>query len=123
MSVNWEQVAPIQSLIGGAFIGASFLLYAYRLDSDSKLKPLNFIIGLLLALLAYKGIQGESAGLIDLNTITSIVVGLLIGLGALITHACYGNYCGIASKFSLTKLAIIFFVLVGVFTALILLRN
>jgi hypothetical protein len=123
MSINWEQVAPLQSLIGGAFIGASFLIYAYQKKSESRLKPLNFIIGLLTALLLYKAFNGESESLINLNTITSIVVGLLIGVGTLITHACYGNYCGITQKVPLKNLALIFFALIGLFMILIFIRE
>jgi uncharacterized membrane protein YedE/YeeE len=119
--IDWANFTPWSSLIGGILIGvaaAMLLLLNGRIAGISGIvgglmRPalgdvawrLAFVIGLIVAPLAYGVVAVLPAAQIDADTATLIVAGLLVGLGTRYGSGCTSGHgvCGL-SRLSLRSL-------------------
>lgn len=114
MTIDWTHFTPWSSLAGGALIGlaaAMLLLLNGRIAGicgivSGLLQPvrgdvgwrLAFVIGLVIAPLAFSWITVLPAVQVDADTATLIAAGLLVGLGTRYGSGCTSGHgvCGLS---------------------------
>lgn len=114
MTIDWTHFTPWQSLVGGVLIGiaaAMFVLLNGRIAGISGivgglLKPaggdigwrIAFVVGMLVAPLAYTAFDHLPALQIDADMAGLIVAGLLVGIGTRYGSGCTSGHgvCGIS---------------------------
>lgn len=112
--INWDSFTPLASLIGGVLIGvaATVLLLGngriagisgilggiWSTERGDRLWRLAFVAGMLLSPLAYGLVAVVPEAVIDANTTTLIVAGLLVGLGTRYASGCTSGHgvCGLS---------------------------
>jgi uncharacterized membrane protein YedE/YeeE len=122
MNIAWTSFTPWASLAGGAVIGLATALYLLAngriagiagivasplraLMAGTSLRPdvnrLLFVLGLLLAPWAWRLVAPFPAAVVDVDTATLVVAGLLVGVGVRMGNGCTSGHgvCGL-SRFS-----------------------
>lgn len=112
--INWSAFTPLTSLAGGILIGiaaAVLLLGNGRIAGISgilggvwstgrgdRLWRVAFVVGMLLSPLAYSLFAQMPAAVIEADTLTLVVAGLLVGLGTRYASGCTSGHgvCGLS---------------------------
>lgn len=143
MNIAWNLFTPWQSLVGGLLIGAATALYLLgngrvagisgivaspwralraRISLSPERNRLGFIVGLLVAPLAWQSIAPLPQATLDVGTVGLVVAGLLVGVGTRMGNGCTSGHgvCGL-SRFSLRSLVnVLAFMGTGVVTVFVL---
>jgi len=122
MVIDWQHFTPWASLMGGLLIGFStaLLLLAngkiagisgilgglLRWPAGDKLWRLLFLVGMLIAPIAYQLLFHSPTINIEANWIVIIIAGLLVGFGTRYSGGCTSGHgiCGI-SRLSVRSIA------------------
>ena len=114
MTIAWNEFTPWTSLAGGLIIGiaaAMFLWLNGRVAGISGilgglLRPLRgdvawrlaFLLGLVIAPLAYSFVRPLPEVQVDADTVTLVVAGLLVGIGTRYGSGCTSGHgvCGLS---------------------------
>jgi uncharacterized membrane protein YedE/YeeE len=112
--INWSAFTPIPSFAGGVLIGiaaAVLLLGNGRIAGISgilggiwstgrgdRLWRVAFVVGMMVAPLAYSLVAQMPAAVIEADTVTLVVAGLLVGLGTRYASGCTSGHgvCGLS---------------------------
>ena len=112
--INWSAFTPLPSFTGGLLIGiaAAILLLGngriagisgilggiWSTESNDRLWRLAFLVGMLLSPWAYSLFAVLPEVVIEANTATLIVAGLLVGLGTRYASGCTSGHgvCGLS---------------------------
>lgn len=112
--INWSAFTPIPSFAGGVLIGiaaAVLLLGNGRIAGISgilggiwstgrgdRLWRVAFVVGMMLAPLAYSLVAQMPVAVIEADTVTLVVAGLLVGLGTRYASGCTSGHgvCGLS---------------------------
>jgi uncharacterized membrane protein YedE/YeeE len=129
--IDWSSFTPWTSLAGGLVIGVSaalFVLFNGRIAGISGilgglLRPatgdigwrIAFLLGLVLAPLAYAAVLPLPAVRVDAGTGTLVVAGLLVGVGTRYASGCTSGHgvCGISRLSPRSLLATLVFMAAG----------
>jgi uncharacterized membrane protein YedE/YeeE len=129
--IDWSIFTPWTSLAGGLVIGVSaalFVLFNGRIAGISGilgglLRPatgdigwrIAFLLGLVLAPLAYAAVLPLPAVRVDAGTGTLVVAGLLVGVGTRYASGCTSGHgvCGISRLSPRSLLATLVFMAAG----------
>ena len=121
MTIAWQQFTPYSALIGGALIGLSasmFVLFNGRIAGISGilgglLRPqgsgvtwrIAFLAGMIVAPLLFRLAMPQPAVTIDVNDITLLCAGLIVGIGTRYGAGCTSGHgvCGL-SRLSIRSL-------------------
>lgn len=135
------EFTPFYSLLGGTLIGLSAVLLMLfhgsiagisgmlgrflppRTDTDGLIWRAAFIIGLIVASIALKGIVGgDIAHDVSNDMVTMIIAGLLVGLGAGLSNGCISGHgvCGISRLSKRSIIATVTFMSFGILTVYII---
>ena len=131
MNIDWAHFTPWSSLIGGMLIGvaaAMFLLVNGRIAGISGilgglLRPakgdigwrIAFVLGLVIAPLAYSLAAPLPTVQVDAGTLTMIAAGLLVGIGTRYGSGCTSGHgiCGLSRLSPRSLVATAAFMLAG----------
>jgi hypothetical protein len=131
MNIDWAHFTPWSSLIGGMLIGvaaAMFLLVNGRIAGISGilgglLRPakgdigwrIAFVLGLVIAPLAYSLAAPLPTVQVDAGTLTLIAAGLLVGIGTRYGSGCTSGHgiCGLSRLSPRSLVATAAFMLAG----------
>ena len=129
--IDWAHFTPWSSLAGGLLIGTAttlFLLFNGRIAGISGilgglLRPASrdvgwrytFLLGLVVAPLAYQLVAPLPSVQIDADTATLVVAGLLVGLGTRYGAGCTSGHgvCGLSRLSPRSMVATVTFMLAG----------
>jgi uncharacterized membrane protein YedE/YeeE len=138
MSVDWNHFTPWASLIGGLLIGASAIMFALlngRIAGISGiagglLRPRRgdigwraaFLIGLIVAPLAWRMFAQLPAVRIDAGYGLLVVAGLLVGAGTRLGGGCTSGHgvCGLSRLSPRSLVATLSFMAAGFVTVFVL---
>lgn len=136
--IDWTHFTPWASLAGGLLIGIAttlFLLFNGRIAGISGivgglLRPVSgdvgwrlaFLLGLIIAPLAYRLVMPLPSVQIDADTATLVVAGLLVGLGTRYGAGCTSGHgvCGLSRLSPRSMVATATFMLAGGMTVFII---
>ena len=134
MTIDWHGFTPWAALAGGVLIGlaaAAFVLFNGRIAGISGilgglLRPARgdvawrvaFLLGLVLAPLAYGLVAPLPAVRIDADVTTLAVAGLLVGLGTRYGAGCTSGHgvCGLSRRSPRSLVATVSFMVAGFIT-------
>lgn len=137
MVIDWQHFTPWASLSGGLLIGLSttlLLLTTGKIAGISgivggllnwpkadKLWRLFFLVGMLIAPIAYQLLFHSPTINIDANWIVIIIAGLLVGFGTRYSGGCTSGHgiCGISRLSARSIAATLLFILAGMSTVYI----
>lgn len=140
MTIDWNHFTPYASLIGGFLIGLAASKFAlfngriagisgilgglFRGDWSSLNWRLAFLLGLLVAPLAYQLVAALPATQIDASWTALIVAGLLVGIGTQYGSGCTSGHgvCGL-SRLSFRSLIATFSFMIAGFVTVYVLRH
>ena len=140
MTIDWHAFSPWSALAGGLLIGlaaATFVLFNGRIAGISGilgglLRPargdaawrLAFVLGLIVAPLAYGLVMPLPTVRIDADFTTLAVAGLLVGLGTRYGAGCTSGHgvCGLSRRSPRSLVATISFMAAG-FVTVFLVRH
>lgn len=112
--INWSVFTPLPSFAGGLLIGiaAAILLLGngriagisgilgglWSTDRGDRLWRVAFIAGMMCAPIVYSLIDVMPTAVIEANTTTLIIAGLLVGLGTRYASGCTSGHgvCGLS---------------------------
>lgn len=135
--IDWAEVTPLASLIGGIMIGVAtsmLILLNGRVTGISGilgdlLNPKNndthwrlaFLSGLIVSPIIYRAFHPLPSVSINAGSMTLIIAGLLVGLGTRYGSGCTSGHgvCGIARLSPRSIAATLIFMLTGVLTVLL----
>ncbi|MEC4718366.1 MULTISPECIES: YeeE/YedE family protein [Noviherbaspirillum] len=134
MTIDWTNFTPWSSLAGGLLIGmatAMFLLFNGRIAGISGvvgglLRPATgdvawrvaFVLGIVVAPLAFGLVAPLPEVQIDAGTVTLIAAGLLVGVGTRYGSGCTSGHgvCGLSRRSPRSFVATASFMLAGFVT-------
>ncbi len=137
MSIDWAHFTPWASLAGGLLIGLSaalFVLFNGRIAGISGILGgmlslpkgdtawrVAFLLGLVLAPLAYALVQPLPAVQVDAGTGTLVAAGLLVGIGTRYGSGCTSGHgvCGLSRLSPRSLVATLAFMLAGFATVFV----
>jgi uncharacterized membrane protein YedE/YeeE len=137
MSIDWAHFTPWASLAGGLLIGLSaalFVLFNGRIAGISGILGgmlslpkgdtawrVAFLLGLVLAPLAYALVHPLPAVQVDAGTGTLVAAGLLVGIGTRYGAGCTSGHgvCGLSRLSPRSLVATIAFMLAGFATVFV----
>ncbi len=135
--IDWAEVTPLASLIGGILIGIAtsmLILLNGRIAGISGilgglLNPkkkdvywrLAFLSGLIIAPIIYRTVHPLPSVSVNAGSTTLIIAGLLVGIGTRYGSGCTSGHgiCGIAKLSPRSIAATLAFMLAGGFTVLL----
>ncbi len=135
--IDWAEVTPLASLIGGILIGIAtsmLILLNGRIAGISGilgglLNPkkkdvywrLAFLFGLIIAPIIYRTVHPLPSVSVNAGSTTLIIAGLLVGIGTRYGSGCTSGHgiCGIAKLSPRSIAATLAFMLAGAFTVLL----
>lgn len=139
MTIDWNSFTPITALIGGVLIGlsaAALLILNGRIAGISGILAgiftpkspdtgwrLAFLVGLLVAPAVYLLFAPLPEAVIEADTTTLIIAGLLVGIGTRFGSGCTSGHgvCGL-SRFSLRSLIATFAFMIAGFVTVAIVR-
>lgn len=135
MTIDWTHFTPGSALLGGALIGlavALLLLFKGRIagisgiiggllsaeNRDEAKWRLAFVLGMVLAPLAYGLVATPPGSRIDTDWVTLVVAGLLTGFGSRLGSGCTSGHgvCGISRLSRRSLVATLSFMSTGFMT-------
>lgn len=135
MTLDWNGFTPLSAILGGSLIGlaAALLLLALgriagisgivagllrRPDRTETPWRLAFVLGLLLAPLAWQGVAALPPPRIAADTPTLVAAGLLVGFGARLGAGCTSGHgvCGLSRLSPRSLVATLSFMATGFLT-------
>jgi uncharacterized membrane protein YedE/YeeE len=137
MSIDWQHFTPWTSLGGGLLIGIAaglLILTSNRILGASGIlgglfKPrpgdvgwrLLFILGLVLAPLAWRSLAGLQAPPIGTNSAVLAIAGVLVGFGTRLGSGCTSGHgvCGLSRLSPRSLVATVLFMLAGFLTVFV----
>jgi uncharacterized membrane protein YedE/YeeE len=137
MSIDWAHFTPWASLAGGLLIGlaaALFVLFNGRIAGISGILGgmlslpkgdtawrVAFLLGLVLAPLAYVLVHPLPAVQVDAGTGTLVAAGLLVGIGTRYGSGCTSGHgvCGLSRLSPRSLVATLAFMLAGFATVFV----
>jgi len=137
MSIDWAHFTPWASLAGGLLIGLSaalFVLFNGRIAGISGILGgmlslpkgdtawrVAFLLGLVLAPLAFALVQPLPAVQVDAGTGTLVAAGLLVGIGTRYGSGCTSGHgvCGLSRLSPRSLVATLAFMLAGFATVFV----
>ena len=139
INIDWSNFTPLESFVGGIFIGTAVVLLMLingRIAGVSGLlaklfvkEPNNqfywvalFLIGLMIGPIIYSTYFGEIKSNMVVTSPWLVIAGLLVGLGTTLGNGCTSGHgiCGL-SRFSIRSLFATFtFVATGMITVYII---
>ncbi len=135
--IDWAEVTPLASLIGGILVGIAaslLILLNGRIAGISGilgglLNPkkndvywrLAFLSGLIIAPIIYRTVHPLPSVSVNAGSTTLIIAGLLVGIGTRYGSGCTSGHgiCGIAKLSPRSIAATLAFMLAGAFTVLL----
>jgi uncharacterized protein len=137
MTIDWSAFSPWSASIGGVIIGSAVALFVlvngrvagisgivggmFRPKAGDLAWRLAFVVGLLLAPLAYAMVEAQPSVTIDARYPVLVAAGLLAGIGTRYAGGCTSGHgvCGLSRLSPRSLVATLSFIAAGIVTVFV----